>query len=277
MVSEASQNLGFSTISFLPQKADIAFKKLFDMGVTTVELLHEVPQRTSAKKITDIVDGNSSSLTVHGPFYDCNPASFVGTIRKNYIKRVKESIDFSEKIGAKILTLHPGHFPVFGEPIKKRAEKYYFDVLEEIVSYANKKISVAIENESKPPAHKSNCYPGPEEIKTVIDKFDGEIKMTLDIGHLNVTYSGDVNKILKYIQTLGKEIIQVHIHDNRGDKDSHLIPGEGSIDFGPILKCVKSNTENVDLILEIGNKGSVYDGNEEMLIKKSLNHMRRYI
>jgi sugar phosphate isomerase/epimerase len=46
-------------------------------------------------------------------------------------------------------------------------------------------------------------------------------------------------RISRSVRLLGKRIVHVHIHDNHGDADEHLVPGEGSIKFGPIVDEIK--------------------------------------
>jgi sugar phosphate isomerase/epimerase len=46
-----------------------------------------------------------------------------------------------------------------------------------------------------------------------------------DIGHANVV--GDIDNFLENI----KRFLNVHIHDNNGHRDEHLVLGEGSIDI----------------------------------------------
>ena len=46
------------------------------------------------------------------------------------------------------------------------------------------------------------------------------------------------------IDTFGKRIKNIHIHDNNGDKDEHLTIGTGSIDFCKVLKKLKFYDRN---------------------------------
>jgi sugar phosphate isomerase/epimerase len=49
-----------------------------------------------------------------------------------------------------------------------------------------------------------------------------------DIGHWNLFGTVDLNE---WLSLLGDRIISFHLHDNRGNFDDHLVPGDGLIDF----------------------------------------------
>ena len=48
----------------------------------------------------------------------------------------------------------------------------------------------------------------------------------LDVGHANI--AGDV---VDAIETCSGHIVATHLHDNRGKRDEHLVPGQGTIDW----------------------------------------------
>ena len=52
----------------------------------------------------------------------------------------------------------------------------------------------------------------------------------LDVGHANLT--GDA---MEAIETCSGHIVTTHLHDNRGKRDEHLVPGEGAIDWEGVL------------------------------------------
>jgi sugar phosphate isomerase/epimerase len=271
--------IGFSTIVYLPYPAEYAVKNLLENGIDTIEILYEVPQITKENKIQKLTRGINCNLSVHAPFYDVNPASLVPSIRSTYIKRVLKCINFASKIGTQTVILHPGHFPSFGPTLKEEAKIKYIETLKTILNYSqNKNISIAIENESRAPAHKSICYPLLEEIKDLIELFDNKIKVCLDIGHAFITSNENIAHIVFLIRSLGREITYIHLHDNDGKNDLHLIPGEGKINFPPIFDALKKYAnKSITCIIEVGNKGSIYDGNETELIRKSIFNTKRFL
>jgi sugar phosphate isomerase/epimerase len=56
---------------------------------------------------------------------------------------------------------------------------------------------------------------------------------------------------------LESRIRSTHIHDNKRDKDTHLWPGEGTIDWDQTMQSLRAATPSPALLLEI-------EGAEEM-------------
>jgi sugar phosphate isomerase/epimerase len=52
----------------------------------------------------------------------------------------------------------------------------------------------------------------------------------LDVGHANM--AGDV---MDAVETCSGHIVATHLHDNRGKRDDHLVPGQGAIDWEGVL------------------------------------------
>lgn len=59
--------------------------------------------------------------------------------------------------------------------------------------------------------------------------------LCLDTGHLNLVGVRPDN----YIRTLGKRIKVLHVHDNNGDRDSHLAPYTGKIIWKDLVQALK--------------------------------------
>jgi hypothetical protein len=70
------------------------------------------------------------------------------------------------------------------------------------------------------------------------EKADELIGVTLDVGHLNVARKHGFKKedLLKEIEPIAKHVKHVHLTDNFGSEDSHLIPGWGNVPFKEILE-----------------------------------------
>ncbi len=69
----------------------------------------------------------------------------------------------------------------------------------------------------------------PDEISLI-----GDTPLALDVGHA-------------YLNNCLTEFLDVpaghyHLHDNNGKMDSHLALGEGTIEFGPVIKAIQKNS-----------------------------------
>lgn len=75
-----------------------------------------------------------------------------------------------------------------------------------------------------------------DELTTVLDGVgEANLKVMLDTGHVHVTARSLGRDSAGYwgehVERLGDRLVHVHLSDNHGDLDAHLLPGEGSFDF----------------------------------------------
>lgn len=71
----------------------------------------------------------------------------------------------------------------------------------------------------------------------------------LDTGHAHL--SGDLGGVF---HKLSGHLKMVHINDNHGDWDAHLIPGEGSIDWSWVIGELRHHHFNGELIIEMSTR-----------------------
>ncbi|MGE0447999.1 MAG: sugar phosphate isomerase/epimerase family protein [Vicinamibacterales bacterium] len=82
----------------------------------------------------------------------------------------------------------------------------------------------------------------------------GSTGICLDFGHANL--DGDV---LDAIETVSEHLMAVHLHDNGGRTDEHLIPFEGTIDWPGALTNLRKVGFDGPMVLEVARRGSVKD------------------
>lgn len=76
-----------------------------------------------------------------------------------------------------------------------------------------------------------------KELNRLIDQVDEEnLKIVFDIGHCHHTGHDIVEDVLE----AGKRLKHLHLHDNRGDGDSHLPIGEGDIDYKAFTQALQT-------------------------------------
>lgn len=73
----------------------------------------------------------------------------------------------------------------------------------------------------------------------------------LDLGHAHL--DGDV---LDAIETVSEHLIAVHLHDNRGRNDDHLLPFDGTIDWPAALTTMRKVGFDGPMVLEIAPQAS---------------------
>ena len=162
---------------------------------------------------------------------------------ENAIKLLKTHIDVACHFNIDTVILHPsGGFypPLIGDKGKHNYES--------VIEYAiQKEVTVAIENTKRI-----------DYVNYLLSEFvDHYVGFCFDIGHANAfthnLYCYDWSTLLKRLKA-------IHLHDNDGKKDQHLLPGMGNIDFKYVFKeiimPIEAQMDNsVSISLEIYLKG----------------------
>lgn len=81
------------------------------------------------------------------------------------------------------------------------------------------------------------------------------IGLCYDSGHENCFYAPNQRNIL---DRFGKRLMCVHLHDNMGKADDHLMPFEGTIDWADILQKIR-RCPKVPVTLELKNMNYIND------------------
>lgn len=233
--------LGVSTSVYLHKRIKKAINKIGKLNFKYIELWGEPPHlwfdEPNYKKLAEIKKFlNEKELipTYHGPAHDIDITSVNPGIRKESLKQNKEAINIASFLGSDIIVIHMGsYYPGDKEGTENGKDRLYKS-LDYLLPYAEKNnITIALENY---PVGENAIFNKPEEVLNILNDFSTEyLKLTLDIGHANLTNISP----LHYIKTLGDEIVHLHLSDNFGKEDQHLVPGEGEINYLEIIKILK--------------------------------------
>jgi sugar phosphate isomerase/epimerase len=113
-----------------------------------------------------------------------------------------------------------------------------------------------------------------DQYRKVIYNFHSPFaKAILDTGHANLNGIS----MVRLIKRLGRRLGSLHISDNQGDKDGHLPPGQGSINFKLIFNALNNIRFYGTVILEIYDEASPMEALDHSLwyIQKLCPHCRR--
>ena len=147
-------------------------------------------------------------------------------------------IDLYEAIGIKNMVLHCdnliGTSFTREEKIEKNIEK-----LQLLADYIkNKDVTICLENPGESGINKSELVNGNvDDILYIINHLNSDkFGICLDTGHLNITYKNQLEFILK----AGNKLKALHIADNEGLTDQHLMPfTKGNVKFAEVVAALK--------------------------------------
>jgi sugar phosphate isomerase/epimerase len=164
--------------------------------------------------------------------------------RVEAMDELKRVIDVAEDLPYSRLILHMGGPRETADPRKRDAA---FSSLEHLVLHAHhRRVTIAVENTTSEMGD-------PTYLRTFVDetRLTG-LRFNFDIGHAHLADGPEAERIEKAFAPLRDLAVSAHIHDNHGEKDEHLPPYDGTIDWESAVKILKSAPEaDLPLILEL--------------------------
>ena len=255
---------GLSSLLFVRSSIEDAVRASAEVGSECIEIIYDAPHfmpgydRRQLKGLKELIDSYGLDVAVHGSFWDLNPVSHHREVWELSLKWVKQSIKACERLGGKISVLHPGRVVIPElEWFMREAKGRYLKFIEECRAFASERgIKIAVENMSLP-------YWGLYELCELVWGRE-DLGIALDIAHAYLVMrkakiDNPERELARAIGDMGKKIFHVHLHDNRGEHDEHLVPGEGSINFEPIVSALKAIDYSGMIIVELFDPGNAVE------------------
>jgi len=144
---------------------------------------------------------------------------------------LKRVIDVAEDLPFPRLILHMGGSRETADPRKRDAA---FSSLEHLVLHAKHAgVTICVENTTSEMG-------APSYLRAFVDetRLTG-LRFNFDVGHAHLTEGPEDERIATNFEPLKDLVASAHIHDNHGDKDEHLPPYDGTIDWPAALKVLR--------------------------------------
>ena len=219
------------------------YRKFFDwMKLSKKEIIKHF---TEFKKYAD-EQGIAISQT-HAPY-----AVFPKFLDKDFLKSQKRSILVTGLVGAEYMVLHPIAFPLYGgKAFDKEEMDFNLQFFRKLLPELKKNnVKAAIENifDWDKPNIRNIQFSYPEGIKKLLDKLPEEYFVhCLDTGHLNIAGKAQT----EMIRLIGKRLKVLHIHDNYGSLDQHVLPGQGNINWNDFTQALAEIDFSGTISLEV--------------------------
>jgi len=158
--------------------------------------------------------------------------------RQDAVDEVKRALEVAERIPFEHLIQHMGQGRDDADPKKFEAA---FNSLEHLVIFAKQRgVTIALENTP-------NELGSPESLQQFIKETHlNGLKLCFDIGHAHIESS-----IADGFEVMRDRVVTTHIHDNNGEKDEHLLPYEGSIDWDEAFTLFSGASQPLPMVLEL--------------------------
>ncbi len=160
---------------------------------------------------------------------------------------LKRAIDIAEDLPFSRMILHMGGPRDTDDPRKRDAA---FSSLEHLVLHAKHVgVTICVENTTSEMGDPSYLRTFVEETRLT------GLRFNFDIGHAHLADGPEDERVATSFEAMREHIVSAHIHDNLGDKDAHLPPHDGSIDWPAALKLFRSLPGGeIPLTLELKEK-----------------------
>src|SRR5262249_35370217 len=159
----------------------------------------------------------------------------------------KRAIDVSEDLAFSRLVLHMGGSREEADPRKRDAA---FSTLEHLVLHAHHAgVTLAMENTTSEMG-------APAYLRAFVDetRLTG-LRFNFDVGHANLADGPAEERLGRSLAPTKGWGDSVHLHDNHGEKDEHLLPYEGSIHWEAAIPLLKSAPNGgLQVVLELKEK-----------------------
>ncbi|MEM2908120.1 MAG: sugar phosphate isomerase/epimerase family protein [Candidatus Hadarchaeales archaeon] len=251
--------IGLSSLLFVNSTIEQAIRVTAELGFDCVEVIYDLPhfgpnfEPSAVRELGELIRSHGLLASVHATIWDINPASHYPAVRDLSATQIKRSIDVCERLGGRIVVVHPGRCPVPERvEVLDRTKKWYVEFLEDCLDYASERgITLAPENIDG--AHYP--YSDASQLKLLAESFEG-LGITFDIGHAYIAQrrrGAEVpeENIAHQIREIERYLAHIHLHDNKGTWDDHLPPGEGEINFGPIIEALRAVKYDGLLVVEL--------------------------
>jgi sugar phosphate isomerase/epimerase len=204
------------------------------------------------KRFVDLCDSFSIEKQIHGPFIDVSMCSTNDKISRASVDSYVETVRICEKIGGKLVTIHPGAGNPVLSSIGTYNKKQLIRAVNELLNAtANLDVGICIENMPK----LTNMLLNERELEDFFSELNRDgLYLTYDTSHL-WTNDGDIKILWNKFHT---RIRNVHLVENfNKDSDTHPELGTGKIDFQYIFNVMRNYEYDGPMIIEVMNTKSL--------------------
>jgi sugar phosphate isomerase/epimerase len=214
------QKKGFESVSSLlasPEAEGVSYFEIVDNGSLRLS-------DATASALSGMVQ-TGFRFTVHSPYEHVNIASPDARKRRASIDAVKKSMEHASLFEALNVVVHPGCTEDGSTP--EEASALNSESLVEIWDHSRSLGQrMAVENDIP---RDGGVLVSPDDFRNLFSTSGVRFPMLLDVGHAHMS-----NTLDSFVRSLASDLVELHVHDNKGERDEHLAIGAGTVDFSKI-------------------------------------------
>ena len=245
-------------------------------GATAIELFcsrghFDYRSEDSGRELASWLSGNNMTLhSIHSPTTrDFHPTRESGAPlsicdperlrRQEAVDEIKRALDLVEYAPFQYCVQHVARSRDIPDERKWDAT---FSSLEHLSLFARQRgVTIAIENTPGEMATPANLKNFLEQTRLM------NVKLCFDTGHAHLE-----GGVVAGLETIRDLVVTTHIHDNRGERDDHLLPYEGAIDWNAALPALPSD---VPFVFELKEPAAAAGSTDLQAFAGTLQGLRR--
>lgn len=203
---------------------------------------------------------NVDRIILHAPFNELSPVAIDPLVLEVTEKRIRQAAELCVRYGAKKMVFHSGYtshmyYKIWYEP---QAVKFFKRVMPTLPGDFTVVLENVFEDE-------------PNLLMNVIKEVDSErLKLCVDVGHVNASLgfahriktnrigediSSGCRDVYEWIERSAPYISHYHIHNNYGERDTHNVLADGTIDMKSLFSLIDTLTPDATCTLELSDAG----------------------
>lgn len=181
---------------------------------------------------------------IHGGRQALNLVDVEKPRRIDALDEIKRAVEVAEYMPFRFLVQHVGKSEEYDDP---RKFEWALSGVEALRAFC-RQLGVTLLLENTP-----NDLATPERLKELFKALHyPDLGICFDTGHAHL-----MSSVHQAFGVLEDRIRSTHVHDNHRDKDSHLWPGDGSIDWKDTAQALRAAPHAPALLLEIEGEDGV--------------------
>lgn len=187
-----------------------------------------------------------SVTSIHAPFgTEADITVLDDTLRQKAVQRVLSSVSALSALGGRTLVIHAGSDDAAARNSPRdRLTRSVRSLV--VIQEACRRFGVTLAIEEM----LAHLLGGPEtELQWILENLPpsaGAPALCLDTGHSFLS-----GRLMERTALFGPRAVMVHAHDNNGDYDSHLPPGDGKVPWTAFLDALAGTGFSGEFVLEI--------------------------
>ena len=186
--------------------------------------------RGEIEEVAAMLHDQGLTITCHAPFMDLSPGSPDPAVRRLTRRRLEQVLRLLPGLQAKTVVCHSGW-----------DHRRYLDLKHVWLEKSRDMwawFARAVRDEGSRVMLENVYERNPKEFLEIYSPLrEAGARVCLDTGHQAAFGEASLES---WIQGVGRDIGELHLHDNHGTWDEHLAPGKGSVEFGLLFERLPS-------------------------------------